>query len=122
MGKKEEITDIFPEPEAIAQFKVGQILKFADGTQIKITRKTKTRIWGEHIELLDMDTGMSHYGHNLDVTEEAIQQYGVPYCTDCEIPVRNRATMTGDMKAMKREQDKEMEEELNEHRTSTDEK
>lgn len=120
MGKKEEITDIFPTPEAIKKIKVGTVLKFDSGVQIKVTRKTKTRIWGEHVELLDMDTGMSHYGHNLDVTEEALQEYGVPYCQDCEIPVRNRATTTGDMKAMQREQEKEMQEELDEHRTSRD--
>lgn len=120
MGKKEEITDIFPEPQAIAQLKVGTVLKFADGTQIKVTRKTKTRIWGEHVELLDMDTGMSHYGHNLDTTQEALQEYGVPYCQDCEVAVRNQATTTGNMKAMQREDERERQEELDEHRSNGD--
>jgi hypothetical protein len=97
--KKEELTDMFT-PKAIAAFRVGQVLKFEDGTQIKITRKTKTRIWGQHITLVDLDRGMSHYGHNLDVTKDP------PYCEDCEATIRELATTTGNLKSMQREDER----------------
>lgn len=101
MPKREEITDVI-SPEGIKKLKVGSVLKFADGTQIKVTRKTKDRIWGEHIELIGIDEGMSHYGHDVDRSEEAIDKHGVAYCNDCQVATREFANEDGEKKFLDR--------------------
>ncbi len=110
VGFKEEITDILTaEGIRSGEFKKGQMLKFEyEGSQtcIKITRldKKNGRAWGEHIEPVNNNIALSHYGHNLDATEEAIRQYRVPYCTDCETPVSLEATPEGKRKVETREE------------------
>jgi hypothetical protein len=103
MGKKEELTDVI-SPEGIKALKVGQILGFSyEGSpiRIKITRKdTKNmRIWGEHIDLVNIDTGMSHYGHIIDASDEARKKYGNVYCHDCHVTVDKKATWFGNKQA-----------------------
>lgn len=94
MNKKEEITDLI-RPEAFddPNFKKGLALVMEKAT-IKITkidRKNK-RVWGEHIVLMDQKTTLSHYGHNVDTTQET------PFCTDCEVPVDQPSTEDGEVK------------------------
>lgn len=107
MGKKEEITDVISE-KGIKEIKVGTILKFdyeGSPIHIKVTKKdTKNmRIWGEHIKLYDMDTGMSHYGHNIDTTNEN----GMVYCSDCEVFIDQEATEAGEQKMLDRDAEEE---------------
>ena len=104
MGQKEELTDMISE-NGIKELKVGTVLKFEyEGsiTSIKITKKdTKNmRIWGEHVELMPMDVGMSHYGHQIDRSKD------VPFCTDCQLPVTDYATEEGESAAWGRDSKK----------------
>lgn len=93
MGKKEEITDVIT-PEGYAKLKKGDILNFAEAT-LKITKKAQGRIWAEHVSTpVDVEVGMSHYGHNVDASDP-----GVPFCTDCGVPINELATEKGDVKA-----------------------
>lgn len=95
MGKKEEITDVISE-DGYAKLKVGQVLSFTEAT-LKITKKAKGRVWAEHVSTpVDVNTGMSHYGHNVDASEP-----GVPYCTDCERPIDQLATEEGEVSSLK---------------------
>ncbi|UOF80581.1 hypothetical protein [Caudoviricetes sp.] len=110
VGFKEEITDILTaEGVRSGDFKKGQMLKFeyeGSVTCIKITRidRKNGRAWGEHIEPINNNVALSHYGHNIDTTEETIKEYRVPYCTDCEMPVNNEASDEGKKKAEEREE------------------
>lgn len=102
VGFKEEITDMMTD-KAFKTFKVGQVLKFAQAT-IKITkidRKNK-RMWGKHIEMVGNDTVYGHYGHNVDTTGDALEEYGKPYCTDCEVVITEPATEDGEKKFLDR--------------------
>lgn len=102
-GYKEELTDMF-KPEAIPKIKVGSVLKFEyEGsiTCIRITRRTQTRIWGVHVTLLDYNTMMSHYGHNLDATEEPT------WCDDCECPVTEVSNAFGRAASLKRQREEQ---------------
>lgn len=86
-GFKEEITDLF-NPKAIPQIKVGTVFKFNyEGTitAIKVTRKSKGRLWGVHVSLQPGKEAMTHYGHNIDVTSNPV------WCSDCEMPVSEEA-------------------------------
>jgi hypothetical protein len=103
-NKKEEITDIISdEAYADPDFKKGLVLKFQKAT-IKITkvdRKNK-RTWGEHIVLVKGNVIETHQDHNVDSSKEAYDLYGMPYCTDCEVPVNEVSTEDGDVKALDR--------------------
>lgn len=109
VGFKEEITDILTaDGIRSGEFKKGQLLKFeyeGSVTCIKITRldRKNGKAWGEHIEPVNNNVALSHYGHNLDATEEAIREYRVPYCTDCEMPVNAEASADGKRKVQERE-------------------
>lgn len=114
MGKKEEITDMMSAKSYYARddngeymFHKGKVLKFKmedKVTSIKITRidRKNMRMWGEHIELHSREVVYGHRQHNVDATEETTKQYGSPFCTDCEVPVTEPATMDGDIKATER--------------------
>lgn len=113
MGKIEEITDIITELKknyTARNFKklnlvVGQVMKFSyEGSPVnlKITKIEDGRYWAEHIELMPIGVGFSHYGHNIDSSEEAIRDWGVPYCTDCMRPVNEQGTQIGDKLAANR--------------------
>lgn len=57
LGKREEITDMLT-PKGLAELKVGQVLTFNyEGSPIhlKITRRTKARVWARHIRLFKQD-------------------------------------------------------------------
>lgn len=115
MGEREEITDLLSdrvftakEPDGQFMFRKKKLLKFSYEGSItaivitKIDRKNK-RIWGEHVELAEQDAVISHYRHNVDVTEETMAQYnGQPYCTDCGVPVGEFANEDGNKKALDR--------------------
>ena len=104
--KKEEITDLiadhaYDDPE----FKPGLVLRFSQAT-IKVTkvdRKNK-RCWGQHVELVKQEVGLGHYKHNIDTTEETVKEFGVPYCTDCEVPINEQATLAGKQAAVGRQE------------------
>lgn len=106
MNKKEEITDMitdaaYDDPE----FKKGLVLKFdyeGSKTSLKLTRvdRKNKRTWAEHINLIKMDQGMSHYGHEIDATQNP------PYCTDCDEPVDQFANQDGNNKAWDRDEKK----------------
>ncbi len=108
-GFKEEITDIMSDKVYTQKvngsfvFYKGKVLKFAQAT-IKITRidRVNKRVWGEHIEMVANDTVYGHYGHNVDTTGEALEEYGKPYCTDCEVVITEPATKEGEAKFLHR--------------------
>lgn len=100
-GYKEELTDMFT-PAGIAAIKVGKVLRFnyeGSITNIKVTRKTKDRIWGVHVEMIEYNQAMSHYGHNLDTTVTPV------WCTDCDVAANELSTKEGRAKAAKRTPD-----------------
>jgi hypothetical protein len=106
MGKKEEITDVISD-KGIRELKVGTVLKFdyeGSPIYIKVTRKdTKNlRIWGEHLTLYDMDSGMSHYGHDVDVTN-----MDRVFCNDCQVEISQVANEDGEVKAAERAAEEE---------------
>lgn len=99
-NKREEITDIItPEAFDDPEFKKGIVLKMEKAT-IRLTRvdRKNKRVWGEHIVMVDSKPVDTHLGHNVDTSEEVIFIHGVPYCTDCSMPVSEEA---------KKEQDNE---------------
>lgn len=104
----EEITDVLtPEGIRSGQFKKGQMLKFnyeGSITTLVITRiwVHKGRAWARHADTAAQTVVATHYGHNVDSTEEAQREYGVPYCTDCEVPVNEPSTEDGEVKAANR--------------------
>lgn len=88
-------------------FYVGRTLHFnyeGSPTIIKITkidRKNK-RMWGERIALYDFNTGMSHYGHDVDTSDpERI------FCRDCEVEISQPNTEEGEVKAIQRQREEE---------------
>lgn len=109
MGKKEEISDVMADKSYTAKddtgkyvFYVGRILKFSyEGSPItiKITRidRKNKRMWGEHIALYNMDIGMTHYGHDVDSSDNARV-----WCRDCDVEVSEPATEEGEVKALQR--------------------
>ena len=101
----EEITDMvihaaYDDPE----WKNGLLLKFERATMVitKVDRKNK-RTWARHTQTFSETHAASHYNHNVDITEEAYQDYGGPYCTDCEVVIGDEATLAGKKKAQRRE-------------------
>lgn len=109
VGFKEDISDILTaDGIRSGEFKKGQLLKFeyeGSVTCIKITRldRKNGKAWGEHIEPVNNNVALSHYGHNLNTTKKTIREYRVPYCTDCEMPVNAEASADGKRKAQERE-------------------
>lgn len=101
MSKKEEITDVI-KPEAFddPNFKKGLVLKFAKAT-LKLTRvdRKNKRVWAEHINVYDFNTGMSHYGHDVDVSDPSRV-----FCNDCQLEISDKATEEGEIKATHRQE------------------
>lgn len=105
IGTVEEITDMIdPRAYEDKNFKKGMLLKFTEASLVitKVDRKNK-RTWARHTKTFAQDITLSHYDHNVDPTEEAIREYGCPYCTDCEIPVGEPANTQGKKRAQERE-------------------
>lgn len=103
-SKREEVTDmITDEAYDDPEFKRGTLLKFEKAT-IVITRvdRKNHRTWARHATLVQEKTGMSHYSHNLDTTDETQKEFGAPYCQDCEIPITEKANSKGKQVAMER--------------------
>lgn len=101
-NKKEEITDLISD-EGIMKLVKGQVLTFQKGTQItslKITKldKKNKRVWAEHVDLIGAQNAMSHEDHILDRSNWAIQQFTVPFCEDCKVPISKPATEEGNVK------------------------
>lgn len=103
-NKKEEITDLIaPEAYDDPLFKKGLVLKFTK-TTIKVTkvdRKNK-RAWGEHITLVNQKIVGTHQDHEVNSTKEMYDEYGLPFCEDCLVPVDQPSTEDGDKKALDR--------------------
>lgn len=84
-----DISDIIDmsKPKAQKDVIVGATLTFNyEGSlhSYKVMRLPKNgRVWVKPILLINPD----HYGHNVDVTDEAVKEYGTYYCSDCETPV-----------------------------------
>ena len=113
MSKKEEITDmITAEAYNDPQFKKGLVMKFAKAT-LKITRvdRKNKRVWAEHINVYDFNTGMSHYGHDVDVSDPS-----KVFCRDCNLEISDKATEEGEIKAAHRQEEVD-EQEMEEQRT-----
>lgn len=94
MANREEISDMISDDLwKLPEFKKDFILRFDKATLkiTKINRKAK-RVWAEHTELVEQIVANTHYGHNLDATED------VPYCTDCEVYIDEAATLEGKSK------------------------
>ncbi len=107
MSKKEEITDLIAD-EAFGDplFKKGLVMKFAKAT-LKITRidRKNKRVWAEHISLYDFNKGMSHYGHDVDVSDPS-----KIWCADCQLEISDQASKEGEIKAGVRQEKVEEEE------------
>lgn len=103
-NKKEEITDLI-DPDAYQDptFKKGIVLKFQQAT-IKITKidRKNQRTWGEHIVLVSGKTVGTHDGHDVDSGKGAYDEYGIPFCNDCQVPVDEESTEDGEVKAKDR--------------------
>lgn len=102
-GKKEEITDVLTE-KAIKRLRRGETLHFANAenvhTYLKITKidRKNMRVWAEHVPpFIDFNTGMSHYGHDVDTTRK-----GLPFCRDCDREIDMESTEDGEVKAADR--------------------
>lgn len=114
-GQKEEITDIMSDKVYTQKvggqfvFHKGKVLKFARAT-IKITRidRINKRMWGEHIALHEQDTVISHVGHDVDSTGDALEKHGKPWCNDCNGPITEKSTAAGDAKAKARRDDADL--------------
>lgn len=121
MGRKENLSDMMIDAfytdrgeNGDYKHKVGTVLKFeyeGSPTYIKITkidRKNK-KLWGEHIKLYDFNTGMSHYGHDVDSSDtEHI------FCRDCQVEIDQASTEDGEVKALTRQQQEDEEEQKKE--------
>jgi hypothetical protein len=94
-------------------FHVGKVLKFDyEGTPIhiritKIDRKNK-KMYGEHISLYDFNTGMSHYGHDVDASDKEHI-----FCRDCQVEIDQPATEEGEVKAIQRQHEADKKDEAN---------
>lgn len=112
MGKKENLSDMFidrfyTDKNEHDQFvnQVGTVLTFdyeGSKTHIKITkidRKNK-KCWGEHIQLYDFNSGMTHYGHDIDTSDTSRI-----YCRDCNVEIDQSATEEGEVKALLRQKE-----------------
>jgi len=120
MGKKENLSDMMidraytdKDEHGKYVFHVGKILKFSyEGSpiHIKITRidRKSKKMWGEHVNLYDFNTGMSHYGHDIDVTDPARV-----YCNDCKTEIDQPATEEGEVAAITRQRAEADKEEAN---------
>ena len=101
MSKREEITDMITDAAfGDPNFKKGLVLKFAKAT-LKITRvdRKNKRVWAEHISLYDFNKGMSHYGHDVDVSDP-----NKVWCNDCNLEISDQASKEGDIKAGHRQE------------------
>lgn len=113
-GKKEEITDMMQDKiytertiDGDFVFRKGKLLKFRDGnnfTNMKITRidRKNKRVWAQHIKTFDRSVVYQHRRHAVDVTPETTKEYGVPFCTDCGVPVTEPSNEDGEVKALDR--------------------
>ncbi len=105
MSKSEELTDQLTDDfiRRVQAEKITVLTFEMEGskTQFKVTKvvsNPKPRIWGREIVTTDMDTGMTHYGHEIDVKQ-------VPaWCDDCNVPVTKRATVWGNKVAEARQE------------------
>jgi hypothetical protein len=114
MGRKEDLSDMMidraytdKDERGRFVFHKGKVLKFDyEGTPIhiritKIDRKNK-KMYGEHISLYDFNTGMSHYGHDIDASDkERI------FCRDCNVEISQPATEEGEVKAIMRQREED---------------
>lgn len=108
IGKREEISDVISEG-GLKRLRKDDVLHFGNDevghTYLKITkidRKNK-RVWAEHVlPMVDFNTGMSHYGHDIDTEAE-----GQPFCRDCNVDITEPSTEDGDVKARNRADAKE---------------
>lgn len=101
MGKKEEITDLISDraiknPLVIHKGKVLVFQMEDDTTTIKITKvdRKNCRVWGEHIDLIEMQNVVSHENHNVDMKKR--------FCNDCKSPIGVGATEEGNVRAIQR--------------------
>lgn len=116
--RTEEISDMMTPKSYIDRvdgqyvFRKGKVLKFnyeGSITSLKITKidRKNQRMWAVQINLHDQRIVVSHYGHSVDTTGEALEKYGSPWCEDCEIPVTEPSTEDGDRNALDRRDDEE---------------
>lgn len=110
MAKKHNLSDMFIDQAYTDKdandnymFGVGKVLKFdyeGSPTTIRVTRidRKNHRMWGEEITLYDFNTGMSHYGHDVDATDAARI-----YCKDCDVEIDQPATEEGEVKSIERQ-------------------
>ena len=104
--QEEDITDVIADLQKgmgitkfkKAGFKVGRVMTFnyeGSLTTLEITRIEDGKWFAKHVELHEPNTVASHYHHNVNTTEETVREYGSPYCSDCEVPVSQPATLEG---------------------------
>jgi len=59
--------------------KVDDILRFDDGTELKIMRKNKQGVWAKRIKTYDPEVIKRHEGHDLDLKATPI------HCRKCDV-------------------------------------
>jgi len=86
MSEWQDISDIISD-EGRAKLYVGQTLTFSQEGSLhsyKIMRMPKNdKIWVKRINLITADSMTSHTGHDVDMSNETIKNYGGPYCRTC---------------------------------------
>lgn len=123
MGKKEDLTDMMIDRAYTDRdengkyvFYKGRVLTFSyEGSpiHIKITRidRKNKKMYGERIALYDFNTGMSHYGHEVDTTDTAHI-----YCNDCKVEIDQPATEEGEVASIMRQKETDKIDEVNQER------
>jgi len=118
MGKKEDLSDMmldraYTDKDADGKylFYKGRVLTFSyEGSpiHIKITRidRKNKKMFGEHIALYDFNTGMSHYGHDVDSSDTEHV-----FCNDCKVEISQPATEEGEVSAIMRQKEQDQVEE-----------
>lgn len=123
MGRKEDLTDMMIDRAYTDRdengkfvFHKGKVLTFNyEGSPIhiritKIDRKNK-KMFGEHISLYDFNTGMSHYGHDVDASDKEHI-----FCRDCNVEIDQPATEEGEVKAIMRQREEDKVDEVNQEK------
>lgn len=123
MGKKEDLTDMMIDAAYTDRgedgkylFYKGRVLTFSyEGSpiHIKITRidRKNKKMYGERIALYDFNTGMSHYGHDVDTTDS-----DHIYCNDCKVEIDQPATEEGEVASIMRQKEQDKVEEVSQER------
>lgn len=64
------------------KIKVDDILRFDDGTELKIMRKNREGVWAKRVKTYDPQMLKRHQGHDVDMKKEPL------HCNTCSIDLK----------------------------------